>query len=135
LKSSHIIAQGHWGTVYNLGDGTVAKVIREEAHPDSVHYEYEVANLLNGLGLPTPATHGLTELDGKHAIIFDKIDGDTMGDYVEKKPWKLFSATRQFADIHTKIHKIQLNGAQSIKLALHNRIRDGSELSEAMKSK
>jgi len=130
-----MIAEGHWGTVYDLGDGTVAKVFRAEAHPDAVRYEYDVANLLNGLRLPTPATRELTVIDGKLTIIFDKIDGETMGEYVEKRPWKLFFATRQFADIHTKIHKIQLKGAQSIKRALHSRIRGGSELDEGMKSK
>jgi len=130
-----LIAVGHWGTVYDLKDGTVVKVFRDGVQIECVRYEYELAKLLSGWGLPTPVTHGLTKVDGKHAIIFDKIDGETLGGYVEKRPWKLFFATRQFADIHTKIHKIQLKGAQSIKRALHSRIRDGSEIDEGMKAK
>jgi len=131
----HKIAKGHWGTVFDLGNGRVLKQFREDAHPKAVKMEAEVAHLANKLGVATPRPISVQTDVGQCAIVFEKIDGETLAQHILPRPWKLIWGTREMARILAKIHTIQINGTQPFKCALEESIQSLSELPENKKIK
>lgn len=123
------IAQGHWGRVYDLGDGSVIKCFRPEADPNAIRVEAEIGNLAANLGVSTPKVLGVQNTPKQGIIRFEKITGHTLARYVLERPWKLIWATHQMAKIFVQIHKIKVTGTRPIKRALANRIKRAPELS------
>jgi aminoglycoside phosphotransferase (APT) family kinase protein len=54
--------------------------------------------------LHVPATYELVELNGRHGIVFERIYGISLQEQVQARPWTLFSAARQLAELHAYIH-------------------------------
>jgi aminoglycoside phosphotransferase (APT) family kinase protein len=46
----------------------------------------------------------LVEFKGRHGIVFERIDGISLLKQVQTKPWTLFAAAQQFAELHAYIH-------------------------------
>lgn len=134
MPEPKLIAEGHWGRVYDLGDGTVAKCFRADANPKAIQLEAEVANLASSLGVPTPTALDIKNEPGHGVLRFAKINGETVARHVMERPWRLFWATHQMARIFSQIHTVEISGTRPIKRALANRIGRAPELSDAERS-
>ena len=130
FEDAKLIGEGHWGAVYDLGNGTVAKVLRSDADPRAVQFEYEVAKVAYDLGVPTPKPIDLQVRNGCAVFIQQKINGDSLARYVLEKPWKLVWATREMAKILARIHTVQVTGLRPIKRAIASRIRRAPEITD-----
>ncbi len=99
------LATGGTSDVYAWQDGQVLKLFRRrsEYHP----HEIEATRAAHGVGLPVPAVvqAELVEVDGREGIVFERVDGPTMSQYVNANPDALADCAHAMAALHAEIHK------------------------------
>ena len=96
-----LLAQGRDCDVYDCGDGTVLRRSRQEY--DQTH-EARVLAYVAERGYPVPEVHELIE-DGRD-LIMEKVEGPTMVEAIQRRPWQAAAIGRQLADLHARLHEI-----------------------------
>jgi uncharacterized protein (TIGR02172 family) len=99
-----LLGTGFTSDVYAWGKGRVLKLFHPGRPASRVHCEFTVTRVIRDAGLSAPAAYDLVELDGRLGIIFERIDGPSLADLVQARPWTLFAVARQFAELHAVLH-------------------------------
>jgi uncharacterized protein (TIGR02172 family) len=100
-----LIGRGLTSEVYAWGDGLVLKLFPPWRAVSDVEREYAIARAVHAAGLPVPAVHRIVEHEGRLGVVFEHVEGPSMLKYVEKRPWTLFRAARQLAELHAQLHR------------------------------
>lgn len=104
VQPGKLLATGGTSDVFEWQDGQVLKLFRRhsEYHP----YEIAATRAAHVIGLPVPAVVGteLVEVNGREGIVFERIDGPTMAQYVNAHPDKVADCARAVATLHADIH-------------------------------
>lgn len=100
-----LLASGRAADVYDLGDG---RVLRRYRRPNAnIDYEARVMRFVAEQGIRVPAVF---DLEPGHLpdrdILMERIDGLTMLDDFEARPWKLFSHVRLLARLQREINAL-----------------------------
>jgi len=100
-----LVASGRAADVYDIGDGRVLRRYREAS--STIEYERRVMRFVaeQGVRVPTVFDLGPDHLADRD-IVMERIDGLTMLDDFEARPWKLFSHVRLLARIQREINAL-----------------------------
>jgi uncharacterized protein (TIGR02172 family) len=101
---TRIIGTGGTCDVYAWGEGRVLKLFHEHRPGLLIDREFRITQAVKALGVSAPAAHEIVEINGRRGIVFDRIEGQTVFEYVKARPWKLFAAARQLAELHAQLH-------------------------------
>ena len=104
--SSEVIGKGLTSVVYIAGEGKVIKLFESWVAEPKVRREFAITRALHGAGVPVPAVYEIAERDGRLGIVFERIDGISLFRSVQARPWRLFSAARQLAELHAQLHGV-----------------------------
>lgn len=100
-----LIGSGRAADVFDIGDG---KVLRRYREPNErTAYESRVMRFVAENGVPVPRVFDLAP--HHHAdrdIVMERIDGVTMLEDLERRPWKLLSHARLLAALHHQITSV-----------------------------
>src|SRR5262245_26467365 len=96
-----LLAQGRDCDIFDLGDGTVLR--RSRSLYDQT-LETKVIAYAAEHGYPVPEVHELRD-DGKD-LVMEKVEGPTMLQAIEKKPWKIGEYGRLLGDLHRQLHEL-----------------------------
>ena len=99
-----IVGKGYCSDVYAWGEGRVLKLFHGHVASERADREYAATRAVHAAGLPAPAAFELVEVEGRRGIVFERIDGVSLLDYTQARPWRLFGVIRQFAELHAQIH-------------------------------
>jgi uncharacterized protein (TIGR02172 family) len=105
MISESLIGKGFNSNVYAWGHGQVLKLFHNWVTPAKIEREFISTRAIHATGLPVPAVYELVELEGKRGIIFERLDGISVMQYVQSKPWEMFRLTRHLAELHAQIHR------------------------------
>lgn len=100
-----MISDGDKVQVYEV-DGKAVKVFKDPNEPKSVVlYEALTHTRVEETGYnKIPALEEVTKIDGKWAISYDYITGDTMADMLKKSPEKADEYLEQMVDLQIEIN-------------------------------
>lgn len=101
-----LIGKGYRARVYAWGEGRVLKLFESGFPATKVEREFDITRSVHRAGLPVPAAHERVDVDGCPGIVLDLIDGPSMYEHVVARPWKIFSAARQLAELHARLHSV-----------------------------
>ena len=104
FRRALLVDKGFTSEVFAWGEGRVLKLFHKWVPAYKVEREYKVTQALHAAGLPAPATYERVAVQGRLGIVFERVEGLSMFDHVQTKPWTLFSAARQLANLHAQIH-------------------------------
>ncbi len=107
IEKGKLIGKGLTAQVYAWGDSRVLKLFESWRPAAKVEKEFTITRVVHAAGLPVPATHELLEVEGRKGIVFERIDGRSLFEQVVARPWKLFAAARQLAELHARLHAIK----------------------------
>jgi Ser/Thr protein kinase RdoA (MazF antagonist) len=79
-----MIARGNTADVFDMGGGKVVKLFHAGYPKNSVHYEFENANMIKGLDLPLVKCHEIVTISERYGIVYDRIDGISLQDILLK---------------------------------------------------
>ncbi len=139
-----LIGKGNTADVFEMGNDKVIKLFHPGYSFNSVLFEYENSKLLNPLDVPIVKSYELVDWNGRHGIVYDKIDGKSMQDIllhpnnVEENPTPsalLEKYATALALLHKKILSCKSPSAVSLKSILKKNIEDTDQLSRQRKSK
>ena len=104
LDNSSVIAVRTGKTVYHEGD-TAVKVF------DSDYAKYDILNealnqaRVENIGINVPKVLEVKTIDGKWAIVYEYIEGKSLGQLMKENPEKLDEYLEMFVDLQMSVHK------------------------------
>jgi uncharacterized protein (TIGR02172 family) len=129
------IAEGRTAEIYPWDDGHVLKLYRDWCPPDWVEYEARIARAVHAAGVPSPAAGEIMEVNGRRGLIYEHLDGISMLQDLNKRPWMLFKHARSLAELQVEINHQSAKGLPSYKERLSDDIRNTGYLSDDLRDK
>lgn len=109
MKYGKIIGIGNTATVYDLEDGKVLKLFNKDYPSEAIETEFKNAKAINNMNFLKPKAYEMINCEEGKGIIYDKIEGESLLDWVLKT-----GDSRRCALYMAKLHK----------LILHNKINN-----------
>jgi len=129
VSSGQPIARGRTADIYTWEDGYVLKLFHNWFDLESIKYEAQIARAVQASGLPVPRVGDIIQLDGRNGLIYERVNGHSMLEALQRRPWRLFYYARRLAalqaQMHTRIFKIELPPQRQ---RLENKIRHANAL-------
>ncbi len=98
-----LVAAGRTSDVYEFGAGVVVKVPRPQVPDHWAPREAEYTAAVQSLGVRAPAVIDVTRIDGRNAIVFERIEGRSMWEHMLATPARIPEYARTLADTHRRI--------------------------------
>ena len=131
----NIIGRGRTALIYAWGDGQALKLYERGTPALIAEQEAEIGRRIHEAGIPSPAIEGFIEVEGRPGIIFERVSGPTMLELAAKKPWRIYGAARQFAELQAQMHSRRVVGLPSQTGKIKTRLDRASLLSPEIKTK
>lgn len=125
-----LIADGASAQVYALPDGRVIKSYHGAVSDEMIAREAAASALASGFGVPAVgalARLGADRVTGEEgrALIFPRVDGETMMRVIRAKPWISGALLKAMSDLLHATHAHEGAGLRSVKQVLETDIRYG----------
>ena len=102
-----VIARGVHSAVYEVGDKQIAKLCNPEISCEQVEREWTLSREARLLGVPSAETGEMIRCGNRYGILFEKIDGVTLGHAIAAEPERLPGFAEQYAALVKKLHRIR----------------------------
>jgi len=129
------IAQGRTAEVFAWANNHILKLYRDWCPRDWVEYEARIAHAIYEAGIPSPRPGNIVEVDGRRGLIYEKVNGISMLQDMNLRPWMLLKHARSLAELQVKINQQSMTGLPSYKDRLQYDIRHTPHLNEALRKK
>jgi len=101
-----LVGTGRTAEIYGWDDGHVLKLFHATMPVASIAAEARSAQIVTAAGLPAPAAiDPLIEVDGRHGIVYMRVDGPTMLALLANEPQRLEELAGQFGALHAQMHR------------------------------
>ena len=128
-----LLAQGRTGELYEWQDGQVLKLFFDWCPQDWAAREILVNRQLLTSDAPVPKLIDVAQIDGRQGLIFERADGPTLLHVARTQPWLLIKVAHLLAELHTRIHKLQVTGLVSVRAQLKATIGSVGQLTRPQK--
>jgi Ser/Thr protein kinase RdoA (MazF antagonist) len=81
-----------------------------------------VAALVTALGLPAPRFLGSERIDGRVALVYERVSGPSMLDALTRRPWQVDRLAGELATLHASMHEASGAGLPRLKSEIRRRI-------------
>jgi uncharacterized protein (TIGR02172 family) len=125
------LARGRTADVYAWEDGTVLKLFHDWFDLESVEYEFKIAHAVHASGVKSPAVMKLIQVQGRNALVYERVAGLPLERMVLQKPWQVFSHARRLSELHYKMHQVVFSADMP---SQQERLRKKIDLAEALSS-
>ena len=108
INSLPLIAQGGEADIYDIGDGKILRVLRNQKGR-SFRTEKHLFPLLEEHNICVPVAYEYIETEDMTAITMQKITGITMLEQLKRHPLQIVSGIKKFASMHSQLLNIHSN--------------------------
>lgn len=130
-----LVGHGARAEVYAWGEGKVLKLFWEGTRPEGTAGEAMASKAVHDAGLPVPDCFGTVTVNGRHGIIFERIDGPAMREHLLGRPWLVDRMAWRTAELHAAMHGIVVPDTYPAQRpALERSIRAATQLCEEVKA-
>ena len=128
------IGLGRTAEVFAYGTDAIVKLLRP-GFPDRLGVsEARVAALVADAGVAAPRFMGTTLIEGRYGLLYERLTGPSMLDFVARRPWQIDRWARGFAELHAAMHDANGTGLPNQKAELRRMIeRVGARLSDGVR--
>lgn len=99
-----LIADGRTSEVYRFGADGAAKVLKPSTPAHWAQVEADFTASVRELGVPAPEVRDVIEVDGRPAVVFERIDGPSMWQRMIDRPNDARALTREMVSVQEAIH-------------------------------
>ena len=129
-----LLANGRTAEVYALNDREVLKLFRDGWGADHAAFEAGLAHIVHAAGVPAPAVIDCVTIDGRAGIVYERLYGPSLLDWLGNKPWRLWSVGRLLAEAHASVHARTAVDLPARRAILARRIGRASPLGDPARS-
>jgi len=116
-------ASGAEAEFYAWKDGQALKLFRER-NPLGRETEVAAGRIASAAGLPAPAViGGVIEVDDREGIVFERVDGPSMTQYVIDHPDAAADCASQMANLHVEMHQREVSESLELPYLVDNHFR------------
>lgn len=130
-----LIAEGRTAEVFAVNAERILKLFYNWCPHQWIEKEAAVAKIISSFSLPSPKFICTYDYKERQGIIYERVNGPTMLKLVNQKPWLVISFARLFAELHTEIHKQEVNSLPSQRESLMRVIEQIDDLPCDLKSR
>ncbi len=106
------VGYGFNSDVYVWSEDHIVKLLDKGLPADLLVREARNARVAHAKGLPVPAVGEQIDVDGRFGLVFERVCGPTMEQYMDGRPWTLLQSARIMARLHAEIHATQAEPGQ-----------------------
>ena len=128
IDGKHEIGRGRSAEIYEWGEGRILKLFKEAWPAENAAREAETIAKVHAAGLRVPFVHGIEEINGRTGIVMERISGNILGDEFLGKPWLFGRYARIMAEVHARMHSVEIPGLPSFHAHLEGRVADQTAL-------
>lgn len=123
IENCEKIGQGFAGAVYAIDDKTIVKIAygaEPEVMQKQMHHELKVSQELVRCGIPTPQAYEMVRVDGSIGLIYERLIGEDLSDYIKEHPDEINKLAANVSGILHKLHLAtpQMDGLPNMKETL-----------------
>lgn len=107
LDSLKRLAVGGQAEIFEVDENTVLRVLRNPEDEGLLKTEYEVMKMLKAAGLDVPEVYEYLIVDGRPALLVERIKGVSMMEVMLKNPLKAVSYIKLLAKLHCEILSVK----------------------------
>lgn len=131
-----LVGAGRTAEVYAWDERHVLKLFHTFMPIESVAAEARFAHVVTAAGLPTPAAgDSLIEVNGRHGIIYERVDGPTMLASLVDDPQAQDALAVQFGQLHAQMHGCACSELPAQRAVLERAITYAPTLPERLRSR
>jgi uncharacterized protein (TIGR02172 family) len=104
MKLDAPIARGFTAEIYAWKEGWILKLFNQGISRAVVEREANKTRIVHATGLPVPAAGEIIEIEDRHGMELERVDGISMLEALTKSPWKYRALARQLAELHAAMH-------------------------------
>ena len=135
ILSSAPIAEGRTAEIYNWDERHILKLYRDWCPSDWVDYEARIARAVYEAEIPSPQAGDIVELDGRRGLIYERLEGISMLQDMNARPWMLWKHARSLAELQITIHQKSISGLPTYKDRLRYAIDKSPQLNDELRKK
>jgi aminoglycoside phosphotransferase (APT) family kinase protein len=128
------LADGRTAEVFAWGDDAVLKLARPEFDSNIFEYEAMITRAVMDSELRIPRLIEVTRVEGRPAMILERVNGKTMPNFWRDNPPRLLSLARALAELHIEIHRHRSTTLPSQRERLEREIDAAQELTPTHRS-
>lgn len=129
VSPGSLLALGRTSEVFAYGSGSVVKVLRAGVPQQWAELEAGFTEAVRQVGVPAPIARGLVEIDGRQAIVFERIDGASMWQTMQDQPAAASALATDLAEIQGQIQRVGVPaGIPDLTLRLCGKIEAAPQL-------
>lgn len=114
MKLGKMIGTGNTANVYDWEEGKVLKLFNQGYPDEAVEKEYHNATAIKDMNFLKPKPYGIISFEGKKGIIYDKVEGESLLDWVMKTN-DLQGCTIHMANLHKTIGQNKISNVPNYK--------------------
>lgn len=128
-----VLARGRTSDIHALGRDAVVKVLRSGFPSELIQIEADKTRAIATTGVPAPRILDVTEVDGRPALVAERVDGDSLLNRLLDRPRQMVPLARLLADLHTDLATVHVETLPGLKAKLAERIGTVTALSAEAK--
>lgn len=101
---SRPMARGASAELFDLGDGRVLKLFRDTVSDEMIAREIAASVHAGRCGVRTAAALGRDDREGRRGVLYPRLEGGTLMDWIRHNPMKAGRALDGMAAIHVAMH-------------------------------
>lgn len=105
LKRLRLIAEGGQAEIYDIGDNKILRVLKDPGYEKMLRIEMQIMKVLKDKGICIPEVYEYLNVDGRPAIIIEKITGESMLQSIAQHPLNTLKEAQMLANLHIKLSK------------------------------
>jgi uncharacterized protein (TIGR02172 family) len=128
------LARGRTAEIYLWKEGWILKLFYAWFPEGAVRHEARVARAVRAAGLPVPEAGEVVARNGRLGLLYERVEGPSMREEVERKPWTLFRFAHLLAELQAGMHTGGcVYGLPSQRERLEEKIREAKGLDANLK--
>lgn len=133
MEKGKLIGKGRSAEIYAWGSDRVLKLYFDWYPEGWAEYEAVAQRIVHEAGVPSPEVDGTVQVEGRHGVIMERIDGPTMLDELQKRPWRLSHLAGMLAELQAATHNCQAHGLEKARIKLWGEIAQASSIPHSAK--
>lgn len=119
------IASGASAQLFDTGNGQVLKLFRDSVSDEMIAREMEASIYAGQSGVPTAAAIARQQQYGRRGILYPRLEGGTVMDWIRRNPMRAGWALGQMGEIHGMMHRARGGALRPLKQVLATDIAYG----------
>jgi aminoglycoside phosphotransferase (APT) family kinase protein len=133
MEKGSLLGRGRTAEVFAWGEGRALKLYYQGWPATAAEAEYQRAEAVYRAGAAAPRVEGVVQTDGRHGVIYERVDGPSLLGYTTARPWTMIRSANLMAELHAQMHARRPSGLPTQRERLQKKIQAAPPLTEALK--